>query len=580
MKNMKKSIFIYLLLLCSISIFAQDVIAPPRTCTVCKVTKPASEFSGDSKTCKACAQKAAEEKERKKKAEAERQRQLEQERIAREQAERERIAREKAEKDRLAREQAERERIAFRDKVNSLIKMVYVEGGTFTMGGYIYSILSSEPEHQVTVSSFSIGETEVTQELWEIVMGSNPSKLKGTKLPVNNVKWSECQEFISKVNQITGKNYRLPTEAEWEYAARGGSKSKGFKYIGSNDVNEVSWYKENSGGTMHDVRMKKPNELGLYDMGGNVEEWCQDWYGNYLSIAQTNPTGPSSGTKHVLRGGDFRDKYGGGCTPSYRWAREDDYAQITSGLRLILPSSESDRQKSENVNQSERDRIIQKAIKEMVYVEGGTFMMGKGAGSDKEKPAHQVTLSSFSIGKTEVTRELWEAVMESPAPSDLYTGTDALCPVSNVSWDECQKFIAKLNELTGKKFRLPTEAEWEFAARGGNKSKGFKYSGSNKISDVAHTHRPYTVATKMPNELGLYDMSGNVSEWCQDWFGNYSASAQTNPTGPSSGTKRVHRSGNSYHYDNWLLKRTTRVFDRDEDLPNEKHVFIGLRLAL
>ena len=400
---------------------------------------------------------------------------------------------------------------------------------------------------------------------------------------MNNVKWSECLEFISKVNQITGKNYRLPTEAEWEYAARGGSKSKGYEYIGSNDVNEVSWYSKNSGGTMHDVGMKKPNELGLYDMGGNVEEWCQDWFGNYMSIAQTNPTGPSSGTKHILRGGHFRDKYGNDCTPSCRWAYEDDYASDLSGLRLVLPSTESERQKAENVNQSERDHIIQKAIKEMVYVEGGTFMMGKGADSDSEKPYHEVTLSSFSIGKTEVTIELWEAVMESPAPSGLYTGTDALCPVSCVSWDECQKFIAKLNELTGKKFRLPTEAEWEFAARGGNKSKGYKYSGSNKITDVARddTDTPYKVATKRPNELGLYDMSGNVSEWCQDWYGNYSASAQTNPTGPSSGTKRVHRGGHSIYNYNWLLKRITRVYDRDERLPNnDSYIHIGLRLAL
>ncbi len=569
--------YIVSLLLClfsSTTIYGQTKkVTRDRTCSVCRQSKPVSAFSGDSKTCKACIQKAAEQRRREQQeAEYRRQQQLEQERLAREQAE----------KERLAREQAERERIAFRDKVNSFIKMVYVEGGTFTMGGNSYP-RDGEPKHRVTVSSFSIGETEVTQELWEIVMGSNPSKLKGTKLPVNNVKWSECQEFISKVNQITGKNYRLPTEAEWEYAARGGSKSKGFKYIGSNNVNEVSWYKKNSGGTMHDVRMKKPNELGLYDMGGNVEEWCQDWYGNYLSIAQTNPTGPSSGTEHILRGGNFKDEYGDDCTPSYRWAHNDDYALVISGLRLVLPSTESERQKTENANQSERDRIIQKAIKEMVYVEGGTFMMGKGADTDKGKPIHQVTLSSFSIGKTEVTRELWEAVMESPAPSGLYTGKDALCPVSDVSWDECQKFIAKLNELTGKKFRLPTEAEWEFAARGGNKSKGYKYSGSNKISDVARddTDTPYIVASKLPNELGLYDMSGNVSEWCQDWFGNYSASAQTNPTGPSSGTKRVHRGGKSYYNNNWLLKRTTRVFARSENLPNGKNnIRIGLRLAL
>lgn len=571
--------YIVSLLLClfsSTTIYGQTKkVTRDRTCSVCRQSKPVSAFSGDSKTCKACIQKAAEQRRREQQeAEYRRQQQLEQERLAREQAE----------KERLAREQAERERIAFRDKVNSLIKMVYVEGGTFTMGGYTSSTHSSEPKHQVSLSSFSIGEMEVTQELWEVVMGNNPSEFKGIKYPVHNIKWSECQEFISKVNQITGKNFRLPTEAEWEYAARGGSKSKGFKYIGSNDVNEVSWYKKNSGRTMHDVGMKKPNELGLYDMGGNVEEWCQDWYGNYLSIAQTNPTGPSSGTEHVVRGGGFRvGDYGEQCTPMYRWAIEDKYRPGIIGLRLALSSTGTELSGTENENRSERDRIIQKAIKEMVYVEGGTFMMGKGADTDEGKPIHQVTLSSFSIGKTEVTKELWEAVMESPAPSGLYTGKDAMCPVSDVSWEECQKFIAKLNDLTGKKFRLPTEAEWEFAARGGNKSKGYKYSGSNKISDVARddTDTPYIVASKLPNELGLYDMSGNVSEWCQDWYGNYSASAQTNPTGPSSGTKRVHRGGKSYYNNNWLLKRTTRVFARSENLPNGKNnIRIGLRLAL
>ena len=565
-----------------------------RTCTVCKKEKSVSDFSGDSKTCKACTQKVAEQQKRERQeAEYKRQQQLKKERLAREQAEKERLAHEQAEKDRLAREQAEkerlaheqaeRERIAFRNKVNSLIKMVYVEGGTFMMGGYFSSLYSGYPEHKVTVSGFSIGETEVKQELWEIVMGSNPSQFKGENFPVHGVKWSECQEFISKINQVTGKNYRLPTEAEWEFAARGGSKSKEYKFIGSNDVNEVSWYKKNSGGTMHDVGMKKPNELGLYDMGGNVSEWCQDWFGKYLSLAQNNPIGPSSGTEHILRGGHIFSEYGDHCTPTRRWA--SDSRTTCSGLRLVLPQEETDITLAEKENQSLRNSIIQKAIDEMVYVEGGTFMMGKGADSDKEKPAHQVTLSSFSIGKTEVTRELWEAVMESTAPY-LYSGgggMDALCPVSDVSWEECQKFIAKLNALTGKKFRLPTEAEWEYAARGGNKSKGYKYSGSNKYTDVLRddTDTPYIVASKLPNELGLYDMSGNVSEWCQDWYGDYSAEAQTNPTGPSSGTERVHRGGYVVRNYNWLLKRLTRVFDRHKGLPNdESNLRIGFRLAL
>ena len=187
--------------------------------------------------------------------------------------------------------------------------MVAVEGGTFTMGATAEqgSDVSDEenPVHQVTLSSFSIGETEVTQELWEAVMGSNPSSYKGSKLPVEQVSWNDCQTFITKLNQLTGQTFRLPTEAEWEYAARGGNQSKGYTYAGSNTFDEVAWYHGNSSSKTHDVATKSPNELGLYDMSGNVYEWCQDWYGNYSSSAQTNPTGPSTGSYHVRRGGSL-----------------------------------------------------------------------------------------------------------------------------------------------------------------------------------------------------------------------------------------------------------------------------------
>ncbi|MBO6288539.1 MAG: SUMF1/EgtB/PvdO family nonheme iron enzyme [Prevotella sp.] len=187
-------------------------------------------------------------------------------------------------------------------------KMVAVEGGTFLMGSN--SGESDErPVHQVTLSSFSIGETEVTQELWEAVMGGNPSYYKGSKLPVEWVSWDDCQTFITKLNQLTGQTFRLPTEAEWEYAARGGNQSRGYTYAGSNTLDEVAWYRDNSSSKTHDVATKSPNELGLYDMSGNVCEWCQDWYGSYSSSAQTNPTGPSSASdqtvSRVYRGGNW-----------------------------------------------------------------------------------------------------------------------------------------------------------------------------------------------------------------------------------------------------------------------------------
>lgn len=187
---------------------------------------------------------------------------------------------------------------------NLINNMVRVEGGTFIMGaqGEQYG---DRPAHQVTLSSFSIGKYEVTQEEWEIVMGNNPASCKGSKRPVERVSWNDCQEFIRKLNIMTGKHFRLPTEAEWEFAARGGNLSNGYKYAGGNNDGKVAWNKWNSGHSTHDVGQKIPNELGLYDMSGNVEEWCLDWKGDYSSNSLTNPTGPSSGTYHVSRGGSW-----------------------------------------------------------------------------------------------------------------------------------------------------------------------------------------------------------------------------------------------------------------------------------
>ena len=185
--------------------------------------------------------------------------------------------------------------------------MVYVSGGTFTMGATgeqdSDAFDDEKPTHSVTLNSFYLCKYEVTQALWKAVMGKNPSDFKGNNLPVENVSWNDCQTFISRLNNLTGRNFRLPTEAEWEYAARGGNRSRGYKYSGSNNPSDVSWDIDNSGDKTHPVGSKRPNELGLYDMSGNVYEWCSDWYGTYSSSSQTNPTGPSSGWGRVKRGG-------------------------------------------------------------------------------------------------------------------------------------------------------------------------------------------------------------------------------------------------------------------------------------
>ena len=194
-------------------------------------------------------------------------------------------------------------------ELNKLISnMVYVSGGTFTMGGTSEQGSDAEsiekPTHSVTLSSYYICKYEVTQALWRAVMGSNPSYSKGDNLPVERVSWDDCQTFIKRLNSYTGRNFRLPTEAEWEFAARGGNYSRHYKYSGSNNLDDVAWHGDNSDRT-HSVGTKRPNELGLYDMSGNVFEWCSDWYGTYSSYSQTDPTGPDSGSYCINRGGAF-----------------------------------------------------------------------------------------------------------------------------------------------------------------------------------------------------------------------------------------------------------------------------------
>lgn len=214
--------------------------------------------------------------------------------------------------------------------------MVYVEGGTFMMGSDDEEAWRwDKPVHQVTLSDYYIGQTEVTQSLWTAVMGSNPSSFKGDNLPVEMVSWNDCQEFIGKLNQITGENFSLPTEAQWEFAARGGNYSKGYKYSGSNDIDAVAWYEDNSDEKTHPVGSKQANEIGIYDMTGNVIEWCYDRFGDYSSAAVIDPSGPLSGSNRVLRGGDW-NYYAGGCRCTHRSdcmpALTDDYY----GLRLAL----------------------------------------------------------------------------------------------------------------------------------------------------------------------------------------------------------------------------------------------------
>lgn len=220
-------------------------------------------------------------------------------------------------------------------------KMKLVKGGTFQMGSETYS----KPVHSVTISNdYYIGETEVTQSLWYAVIGQKPTtgsnkwtsdKGLGDDYPAYFISWDNCQTFITKLNEATGENFRMPTEAEWEFAARGGNKSLNYSYGGSNTIDEVAWYKDNSSSSCHPVATKKANELGLYDMSGNVWEWCSDWYGTYSADPVTDPTGPESGAFRVTRGGSSGVN-SPSCDVAYHAGVKQNYQGNEVGLRLVL----------------------------------------------------------------------------------------------------------------------------------------------------------------------------------------------------------------------------------------------------
>lgn len=473
-------------------------------------------------------------------------------------------------------------------------KMVKVKGGTFIMGATAEQredMSDNEiPIHQVTLSDYYIGQTEVTQALWQAVMGNNPSAFpSNSSNPIEMVSWEDCQTFISKLNKITGQQFRMPTEAEWEYAARGGNDTVSYTYAGDSILANVGWYNNNGVGSTHIVASKKPNQLGLYDMSGNVCEWCQDWYGMYTVNTQTNPTGPEEGTHRVYRGGSYYldARY---CRVSQRNYHTSTFSNFNIGLRLamtnVLERKEIKKVETKTVsllNQVDSANIfeVNGVSFAMVDVEGGDFLMGAtdeqvSDALGGEYPVRQISLSDFAISQTEVTQELWKAVMgNNPSPDT----TSLKRPVVNVSWDECQTFVRKLSHLTGENFRLPTEAQWEYAARGGKKTKQYKYAGAALADNVAwhfanSTNRVQLIAKKAPNELGLYDMSGNVREWCQDWFATYDGDMLLNPKGPTTGSYRVIRGGSVANH-----MRNVRISHRDGLAPKERHADLGLRIV-
>jgi formylglycine-generating enzyme required for sulfatase activity len=485
------------------------------------------------------------------------------------------------------------------------IEFVWVPKGCFQMGSNSNEE-NSAPLHEVCVDGFWMGKYEVTQAQWKKIMGNNPLEIKGDNLPVYDVSWNDVQTFISKLKLQPGYRFSLPTEAQWEYAARSGGKNQ--KYAGGNDIDSVAWYESNSGDIFHMVGTKASNGLGIYDMSGNVWEWCEDVYDEnaYSKHGRNNPVMSSGSSDHVSRGGSFFESSDYMNTTFRSW---DNVSFSIIGFRLCLsrvrqssssdkeatitePKQEQPLQESETLSQPASSPDKEMAITEpkpgqpwkdpvtgieFVWVPKGCFQMGSNSGEADEKPVHEVCVDGFWMGKYEVTQGQWEKIM-GDNPSSFKSGDDY--PVEEVSWEDTKKFISKLKQQPGNRFSLPTEAQWEYAARSGGKDQ--KYAGGNNIDSVAwylsnsggKTHR---VGTKASNGLDIYDMSGNVSEWCEDVYDKkaYPKHDRNNPVVTSGSSSCVLRGGN------WLsTSYTLRSARRYSHFTDRRDEFIGLRLCL
>lgn len=372
-------------------------------------------------------------------------------------------------------------------------------------------------ERTARVKTFYIGETEVTNELWKAVTGTLPSSVNtDNNFPVTNVSWNQiCNHtdgFLSQLNellkdQLNGMEFCLPTEWEWEYAAGGGNLWEKYIYSGSNTFSDVAW-EDNA---LHEVKGKAANGLGIYDMTGNVSEWCSTTY-------RYPESGEYSTTEKSTRGGNYLST-DLSLYIKNRGKNGAESSKPTIGLRLALKEKETTAE-TLSVPGVDGNKVELK----MIPVAGArSYRLGSTLIKWDEEDRYSA-IKPFFIGETEVTNALWKAVMGS-LPGTVNTADNL--PVANVSWEDICKedgFLDRLNalmkdQLDGKKFYLPSEWEWEYAATGGNHNDKFRYSGSDILDEVAwhgdnSEGKPHEVKTLVPNSLGIYDMTGNVSEWC------------------------------------------------------------------
>ncbi len=497
------------------------------------------------------------------------------------------------------------ETLTFKVK-NSSVELIMkkVEGGDYSMK-YMYE--NQETTVTGTLSDFYICPVEVTNKLWDAVMGWRPEgqSNNGDSYPVSNVNYYDIVKeggFIDRLNAIcadqlpAGKRFALPTEAQWEYAARGGQKSMGYKYAGSNTIDNVAWYAGNSDNQTHPVGLKQPNELGLYDMTGNIWEWTRDnflYFDKLMTSQGLNYVCKANNNYRVNRGGSYGTSQTGLETTYHTWlGMHQSYEN--RGLRLVLVD---DFAEERFVEPTQPDKVLSISVSNatvgyylpMVEVKGGNYELVYER--DGEQKTVTGTLSDFYICQTETMNYIWETVMGSKPQGQ--TESEGLYPVTMVNYEDITKsggFLDRLNAMcagqlpAGMQFALATEAEWHYAANGGRKSKGYTYAGSNTINDVAWYSNnagqaSHFVASKQPNELGIYDLSGNVWEYCNDWYADLAAlpAAQgTDYAGPASGQVIVGCGG---CYDSEPNTCTSAYHGREIE-HNGRNATVGFRIVL
>ncbi|MFZ2958403.1 MAG: SUMF1/EgtB/PvdO family nonheme iron enzyme [Candidatus Ozemobacteraceae bacterium] len=510
-----------------------------------------------------------------------------------------------------------------------VMTFVNIPQGTFTMGSpdtEAERVTNEGPQHQVTLSAFSMATTETTQAQYQAVMGTNPSSSTGDLArPVEQVSWWDAVRFANKVSLNNGftacytnaagsstivdtdvltcnwsaNGLRLPTEAEWEYACRASTTSS-FYWGDSSEVSvmgQYAWYESNSNYITQPVGGKTKNAFGLYDMSGNVGEWCWDWYGSYSSTGASDPKGPDTGAYRILRGFGIgwhacRSAFRGFLTPFTR-------SNASTGFRLVRLSRTQATGDYTSAN-----------IGLLKYVPGGTFQRDS-------TPSNTTTVSAFRMRQYEITQTQFTAVTGLSNPSSFTAVVSG--PVERVNWYHALVFCNKLSMKEGMTpaytigassdptawgavpttassavwdtaicnwsangYRLPTEAEWQWAAMGATNSPSKVFSGStgsNLMDNYAwyltnSGNTTHSVGGKTANELGIYDMSGNVSEWCWDLYDSYPAGAQTNPRGAISSTYRALRGG-SWHY----AASSIPVASRYSGIPYNQAFGVGIRVV-